>query len=338
MANKRKRNTVLGLDLGSAAVKAVELSARGDAWRVEGCAFEEVGDRETYAASVRATLEAGSFDAERVVVGLSGRGTLLRTVTIPGDNPEELSDAVREETAKYVPYGLDEAVTDHMLLADEPDRFLRVLVAAAKRGEVDARLAMLDGAGVRPERIEPEGAALVNALEAATRGGGRPGRGVGVVDFGAAKTLIAVTDGARHVFREFPFGGDKLTEMIAHRLDCPQEEAEAIKRNPGERIETVKDALYPGIEDITAEVRQCLDRFRAVSGGVEAKELLLSGGLVAFPGIAPLVGRLTRTSSKLFEPFAAVDTSELDARFIREHGHLFATAFGLACQALENGK
>lgn len=325
---------MLGLDLGSRAVKAVEMTRSGEMLRVTSCSCEEVADPAAYAEAIRAVIEAGSLETGRVVAGFSGRGTLLQTVVLPSDNPGDMDAAIREEAAKYIPYGLDEARVDYHLMADVPDRFLRALVTAARRTEIDARLAILDAAGIAPVRLEPEPVALVNALETASLLA--PGVGAGLIDFGAGKTVIAVTDGVEHVFREFPFGGDKLTEMIGHRMGLSWVEAERMKLNPGGDIETVKDAIYPGIEDITAEVRLCLERFRGVSGGREASLLMLSGGLVAFPGVVRLVSRLTRTAARVFG-FGDVDASDLDSGFLAEHGHEFAVAFGLACHAREDG-
>lgn len=325
---------MLGLDLGTRAVKAVEMTRSGEMLRVTSCSCEDVAGPAAYPQAVRAVIEAGSLDTGRVVAGFSGRGTLLQTVVLPGDNPGDMDAAIREEAAKYIPYSLDEAQLDYHLLADAPDRFLRALVAAARRTDVHARLVILDAAGIVPIRLEPEPIALVNALETASLLA--PGVGAGLIDFGAAKTLITITDGVEHVFREFPVGGDKLTEMIAHRMGLSWEEAERVKRSPGDAIETVKDAIYPGIEDITAEVRQCLERFRGVSGGREAKLLMLSGGLVAFPGVVRLVSRLTRTAARVFG-FGDVDASDLDEHFLARHGHEFAVAFGLACHAREDG-
>jgi Tfp pilus assembly PilM family ATPase len=159
---------------------------------------------------------------------------------------------------------------------------------------------------------------------------------VALADFGATKTLICVTDGEQNVFREFPVGGIALTEMISQRLGCDIIEAERIKLDPGDQIDVIKDAIYPGIEDITAEIRSCMDTFKSMSMGREADTLLLSGGLVGFSGVSPLIGRLVKVEPRIFDSFGTVDSSELDPEFIGTHGHEFAVAFGLACHARDD--
>ncbi len=314
------------------------MTRSGDALQVTSCSYEEVEGPGAHAASIAAVLEAGSHDVSRVAVGFSNRRTFLRTVLLAGDAVEDVGEAVLAEVAKYIPYDIADARVGYQILPGQHDRFLRVLASAARRDDIAARLALFRDAGIQPARMDMELAALANAFETLNAGGGvaPAGRGVCMVDFGATKTLIAITDGARCVFREFPFGGDKLTEMLAHRLGCDFTVAETLKRHPGGQIEMVKDAIYPGIEDIAAEVRSCQEAFVEISDGVRPDLLLVSGGLVAFPGVPSLFGRLTRCAASPFR-IGGADTSDLDTAFLEDHGHEFAVAFGLACHARGDG-
>jgi type IV pilus assembly protein PilM len=335
---KKKKNTVLGLDLGTTSVKAVEMTREGDRLSVTGCFREEVEDPAAYDDTIRLVIDEGEFSTKNVVVGFSGRSTLLQTLTLPADPPDGMEEAVYAEAEKYVPYDMDEAQFDYHVLPGDPlDQTVRVLLAAVRLSDVEDRLETLFSAGIRPRKIDLELVALANAAETANgRGFFLPeNQPVGLIDFGASKTLITVTDGSAHVFREFPVGGVALTEMVAQRYGCGMDRAEEIKRSPGEEVETVKDAVYPGLEDIASEIRSCLDQFKGQSGGREAKHLLLSGGLVSFGGVAQLVGRLTRTEARVFGSFGAVDADDLDGDFVAENAHGMAVAFGLACHARE---
>ncbi len=335
MAKRKQKNTILGLDLGTHAIKAVEMNRSGEKLSVTACSYEEVADPSAYDASIQTVLEAGGLTPKRVVVGISGRSALLQNITIPGDRADDLEDAVFEEAEKYIPYDMAEAQVDYHVFDSENNRQIKCLLAAIRQSDLDDKLEILFTAGISPIRVDMELIALANALETANQGGffvpdGKP---AGIVDFGATKTLIVVTDGQTHIFREFPVGGNSLTEMIAHRIGCSIDEAEKIKREPGEQIDLVKDAIYPGIEDITGEIRSCLDQFKNASQGKDAETLLLSGGLVGFAGVTPLIGRLVRVETRIFDSFGAVDASELDETFIGAHAHEFTIALGLASHA-----
>ncbi len=349
MKGGKRKNIVLGLDMGTTSIKAVALALDGDALAVAACACREVAPDAPYSESLRGFLDAERLPARNVVIGISGRGTVLQTVSLPpgidgnggnGIDGGGIGAAVRAAAEKHIPYSLDEALLDGQVLdAASPDGGARVLLAAARRSDVENRLRALAAAGVVPVRVDAELVALANAAETANAGclphpekepAGLP---VGLVDFGASKTLIAVTDGASHLFREFPVGGATLTEMIAQRFACGMDRAEELKRNPGDELDTVRDAMYPGLEDIATEIRVCLEQFRKLSCGREAKRLLLSGGLLAFGGVARLVGRMTRTEARVFDPLGAADPDGAGGELPDGGAHLFAVAFGLACHA-----
>lgn len=336
-SKKKKKNTILGLDLGTQAIKAVEMSRVGEELSVTGCIYEPVEDPALYDESIKAVIEAGAFGVKRVVIGYSGRSTLLQTISLPADREDDLDVAILEEAEKYIPYDISEAQIDYHVFENDGSRAIKALMVAVRQSDIEDKLEILFNAGITPIQIDVELVALANAYEMANFEDyffpeGKP---VGLVDFGASKTLISVTDGTNNVFREFPVGGITLTEMVAQRMGCDMNRAEAIKLEPGDQIDTVKDAVYPGLEDITGEIRSCLDTFKSISGGRDVTTLMLSGGLVSFPGVTPLIGRLTRTEPRIFDSFGAIDSSELDSELIGNHAHEFSVAFGLACHAQE---
>lgn len=335
MAKRKKKNTVLGLDLGTQAIKAVEMTRNGEKLSITGCAYEPVEDPTRYNEAIKGAIDAGAFRTNRVVVGFSGRSTMIQTVTLPGDRVEDLDAAMLEEAEKYVPYDISEAQIDYHVFETEDTHLVKALLVAVRQRDIEDKLEILFNAGITPMMVDVELVALANALETANTGGFfvTEGRGTALVDMGATKTLISVTDGVSSVFREFPVGGIALTEMISQRLGCDMAEAEKLKLEPGDRIETIKDAIYPGIEDIAAEVRACADIFKGASGGREATFLLASGGLVAFSGVTPLLGRLAKMESRIFDSFGSIDSSEVDQSHIGPHAHEFAVALGLSCHA-----
>lgn len=339
---QKRKNAVLGLDIGSHAVKAVEIVRTGHRLTVTNCAIADVpgDDPESRSGAVASVLKKGKFRAKTVAIGCAGRGTLLRQVSIPSDFSDDLGEAVRLEAQKHLTYNPDDACIDYYLDPHQHGRNIGVLLAAVRRSDVDGTMAMLSEAGAAPDAydfiIDMEAVALANALETLTLAGfARPGSPLCIVDFGATKTLIVISDGSNHLFREFPFGGVKLTEMIAHRLGVTPDEAEKVKLRPADKMDIIKDAMYPGVEDLTAEIRSCLDKYRQLSGGREVVRTFVSGGLTAFSGIVRLMGKLIWTETTVFDPFRVFGAKSLDKGFLEDNTQRFSLAFGLACHARE---
>lgn len=323
-AKRKSKDAVIGLDLGASVVKALEMTRVGSRLTITNCALGGVAGADGYGAAIAAVIEAGNFVAGRVAVGMAGRGTVVRRIALPAG--ADAGKAAAEAAAKALAYPVRDAVVDY------DAREASVVFAAAKRDDVADKRALLDAAGLVPDVVDMELAAMANALETVCP---TPGTPWCLADFGATKTLIAVSDGNDHLFQEFPVGGDKLTEMVAHRLGMDFDEAEAVKQDPDALLDIVTDAIYPGLEDLAAEIRMCRERFQRSAGGRAVAGTYLSGGLAAFPGLVPLMGRLAGTPTALFDPFEKLKTVDMDAAFLDANRHRFAVAFGLACQARE---
>ncbi|MDR2390780.1 MAG: pilus assembly protein PilM [Planctomycetota bacterium] len=334
MAKRHKKNTIVGLDLGTSSVKLVELTCKAENLTMAACAYIPVEDPSLYDIAIKAAIKTATTKAKRVVVGFSGKSTLLQDITLPNGHDDNLDEAVAEEVAKYIPYDVSEAQIDYHAFEDG-DNQTRLLLAAVRQQDVDDKLEILFNAGVTPIQIDVELVALANAAETANIGEEffPEGKGVGIVNFGASKTLITITDGKYSVFREFPVGGIALTEMISQRVGCAMTAAEQIKLVPGDKMDLVKDAIYPGLEDIAAEIQSCLDSYKNASRGRKAEKLLLSGGLIAFPGIVALFTRMTKTEASVFNSFGPAIISKGAEGVMEAHGHEMAVAFGLACHA-----
>lgn len=333
ISRRKSKHSVLGLDLGSHTIKAMEMIRNGSLLSIRNCSLVEVNPRD-YAASIAAVVGVGGYRPDSVVIGVSGRGVLLQSVSISADRAEDMLEAVKEGIAGALAYAIEDAVVDYSLDVHSHGRNISVLAVAARRSEVLGRVNAARSGGVEADRLEVELVSLANAVETVCAGdrGLAPGTPVCIVDFGASKTLIVVTDGVNRLFHEFPFGGSKLTEMVAHRFGCGVEEAEARKLEPGGEVETVADAVYPGVEDMAGEIRGCLGRFRRRSGR-EVERVYLSGGLLGFGGVEGMMGRMLGRGVVRFDPFAAFGAGNFDAGFIRAHGHRMGVAFGMSCHA-----
>lgn len=333
MAGRSKRNRVLGLDLGSYAVKAVEMVRDGEGLLVTGYAYEPVLDPDDYARAIRAAVRADGILAERIAVAVSGRGTIVETVSTPAAGEDDLARTLRDAVEKSIRQDLSGAVFDYDILdAGDPAEIDAVLAAAAKE-ELDARLALLADADLEADAADVELIALANAFDTANLDGEllESRRGAVLIDIGAVKTLVAASDTDVHLFRELPQGGAGLTDLVARRLGIDLDEAERVKCDPGDLMETVKDAIYPGIEELAAEIRAAVDCF-AMRGG-EPSRLFVSGGFAAFPGAVKALGRLVRLETRVFDTFGGVECVAADKNFFAEYAHVFPVAFGLASRA-----
>lgn len=331
VAKRKKKNAILGLDLGTQAIKAVEMTRIGDDLSVTGCSYEPVDDPGNYESILKDVMREGKFNPKHVMAALPVAN--MRVAVLPPDAMDDLDMAVLEEAEKHIP-NIEEMKLEYHVFDDDNPRNVKALIVAAREEDIDERIALLESVGIKPIGLDVEALALANAYEIANAGGmiAEENKPAMQVNFGARKTLISISDGSNCVFAE-SVGGNELTEMIAGRLGLENAQAEELKLDWGDREEDVKDAIWPGIEDLIADITRAMGDYKHAAQGKEVGVLVLSGGLTQFKGIVPLIGSKTKVETKVFDSFGAVDADDLDQDFIREYAHELQIAFGLACHA-----
>jgi type IV pilus assembly protein PilM len=175
--------------------------------------------------------------------------------------------------------------------------------------------------------------ALGNAFEArALRLGQEDGTVRALLDIGAAKTSINILKGqTSHFTRDFYVAGNDVTETLAKRFGEAREDVERMKEDPGQALESMKEAFSSVLEDIGSEVRLSFD-FYENQFDQQVQEVHLSGGSVLFPEADKMLSEILGLSAKLWDPLEALDTSDLSEQVAQlgKTSAKLAVAVGLA--------
>lgn len=330
--------SIVGLDVGSKAVKAVELSRVGKDVEVTGFGQIELmsEEPEDLIQAIGELMREGGFKTKRVITSVSGKLVIVRYLSMVPMSEEELRNAILFEAEKYIPFTLEECVLDCQRL-DEGDgtgSSANVLLVAVKDSVVNHHLGIVQKAGVTPEVIDVDAFALGNAYSM-LRGvsGENPDedQAVAFVDVGATKTSVNIIQNGVSLFtREVYFGGDDFTSAISRRLNMDEAEAEALKRSPGEHLEHVKDAVFPTIDDLGNELQLSFDYFESQYGR-ELDKIYLSGGGSRFSFFRESFERIFEKPTAVFNPFEGLAVAEgVDQDLLAAGGPQMAVAVGLA--------
>lgn len=200
--------TVIGLDVGSTAVRAAQLStsrsgphvlaALGEIPLPEGVVEEgEVADPGVLADTVRTLWSRLDLKTRRVALGVANQQVVVRQVDLPWMPEDELRASLPLQVGEVIPIPVDQAVLDCSVL-DETDgpageRLARVLLVAAQRSMVDALLSGVRDARLEPVLLDLDAFAMLRALAPPSAVGG--GEGELLVDVGSAVTNLVVHQG-----------------------------------------------------------------------------------------------------------------------------------------------
>ncbi|MBE7463493.1 MAG: type IV pilus assembly protein PilM [Planctomycetes bacterium] len=332
-----RRKSLVGLDVGSSSVKAVELTRSGQSLTVTGVGSAALEAPEAAGDAIQEALREAGIRTRRCVSAVSGRSVIIRQVPMVSMPDSELRQAVEYEADKYIPFDVAEVQLDAQRLPNGAgaqaagDGQMRVLLVAVKRAMVEEHVALLHSVGLSPLAIDVDVFALGNAFELRNLALGIDDQEVRtLVDIGASKTNINIMRGNTSFFqREIYVAGNDLTEAVAKRFGEDPRDVEKMKLDPGGALESMQDAMLPVLEDIGSEIRLSFDYYEN-QYEQQVKEVFISGGAVYFPGVDTMLTQVFGMPTRLWDPteglqIAGGETLELGG----SHSNL-AVAMGLA--------
>ncbi len=301
---------LIGLDIGTNAVRVVELEATGDLPRVtsfgqvalppDAMRDGEVVDSGLVTAAIqRLWKELSLKKGAEVRIGVASPRVLVRTVDLPVMSEEDMAGALRFQAQELIPIPLEEAVMDFQVLEDlpigepaadgaPPAQTQRVLLAAAHRQMVTSLVGAVRAAGLSVAAVDLVPLALIRAIgrRVADNGSGAEA----IVSIGGGVTVMVVHEaGLPRFVRVLGLGGRLLTEAIGRELQIPFDQAEALKRQsnqvPEQIAERARAAMQRPLSDVIEQIRGSLDYYRAQAGSPRLLRVTLTGGASLTPGL-----------------------------------------------------
>ena len=339
MALFGKAKTVIGLDIGSSAVKAVELKPSGKGYRVTAFAAEPVPpdaivdgaiiDAGSVADAIRRVFDGNkAFKTKEVCASLSGNAVIVKKITLPVMTQNELSESIYWEAEQYIPFDIQDVNLDYQILDPGTGADARgsmdVLLVAAKKEKIADYTSVISQSGRTAVIVDVDAFALQNAFE--VNYGLEAGRVVVLLNAGASAININILQGDQSVFtRDISMGGNAYTEAVQKELDLPFEAAEQLKKGipvDGATFEEAQPVLHAVTENVLLEIQKTFDFFKATASSDQIDRIMLSGGASRVDGFKEMVQERFNAPVEDFDPFRAVtwdakklggDASELAA-------------------------
>lgn len=331
---------VVGLDMGSDAVKAVILRRSRGAWSLVAAA--EVPMRDTGTSDPDAVTDALKevFDTlrirrGRVAAALSGHAVIVKRLSLPVMTDGELAEAIPWEAEQYVPFDLTEVQLDYQVLPTDPNRpATDVLLVAAKKERIEERADAIVRAGRQPVILDLEAFALVNAYQA--NHADRSDPLALLVHAGRSSTIVCLLDNGQLAFtRDIAIGGQTHTDALMRDLDVEAASAERLKHAgrplvPGVDAAQVTAILVEVSTQLVAEISKSIDFYRASRPSERISRIVLSGGACGAEALAALLGREFDAPVEVFDPFLRVARAGRRPAALDGAGPRYAVAVGLA--------
>lgn len=316
----RRSAQSVGLDIGSGLVKAVVVNHAGEIPEVarvvvtplaaDAIVEGEVMDPALVAEAVRETLAACGEETPRVVVAVGGRDVIVKRIRTERVKAAQARELLRFEAEQHVPFDMDSVEFDFQLLdpdGDAPD--MGVLLVAAKRELVRARMRLLEDAGAAAQVVDVDAFALHNAFARSC-----PDALTGVAALAnvghEVTTVNVLEDGVPVLTRDLAIGTRRLREALQRECGFPAAQAEALLRGDEQApallplVQRHAEELAVGIERAAAVLESAARAPRPLQG------LWLCGGGARVPGLANAIGHRLRVTVAGANPLAGVRVAD----------------------------
>jgi type IV pilus assembly protein PilM len=342
----RRAKSLVGLDIGSSSVKAIELKPVGKGYRVSALGVESVPpdsivdgaiiDGGAVADAVRRLFASKKFKAKDVVASLSGNSVIVKKITLPTMTEAELSESIYWEAEQYIPFDIQDVNLDYEILdkGTGQEGSMEVLLVAAKKEKIADYTNVIAQAGKTPVVVDVDVFALQNAFEA--NYGFEPNAVVAILNAGASAININILSGSQSVFtRDVSMGGNAFTEAVQKELNLPYESAEQLKKGQdvdGATYEDARAVLRAMTDNVLLEVEKTFDFFKATASSDRIDRIMLSGGASRVEGFAESLRERFGTEVEPFDPFrqVACDASKVGVDNVDDVAAVAAVAMGLA--------
>ena len=315
-----KAKAIVGLDIGSSAVKAVELKAAGTGYRVSAFGSEPVPpdsivdgaiiDGTAVADAIRRLLNAHAFKSKDVAASLSGNAVIVKKITLPMMTDAELAESIFWEAEQYIPFDIQDVNLDYQILnaGAGGNGTMEVLLVAAKKEKIADYTGVISQAGRVAVVVDVDAFALQNAYE--LNYGAEAGAVIVLLNAGASAININILSGDQSLFtRDISIGGNAYTEAVQKELNLPFESAEQVKKGQpvdGVAFEDAMPVLHAMTENVLLEIQKTFDFFKATAASDRIDRVLLSGGASRVDGFAHALEERFGAPVEAFDPFRKI--------------------------------
>ncbi len=348
-----RQNQLVGLDIGSYAIKAAELSRKTkggtDFFAVNKIGYEilprdaivegTIMDTAAVAETIKLIFEENKISTKNVVISVSGNSVIIKKLSLPAMDKEELAESVFWEAKHSIPYPYEETNVDYAILPSyltSEKKNLDILLVAAKKDKIANYTNAIHQANKNPDAIEVDVFALLNAIEINYPEVIKE-KNICIINMGASFTNVIISErGIPQLFRDIPLGGSLFTENLSKELNIGFDDAEkAMKGFPLESglLDKSKTALNLNIQNLLEEISKTFSFYESTEGNERKIEsIFLCGGLSNLSELSNRFEQKFNIESNILNPFRKIvyDKKKFDSIYFDELGAQFGVVVGLA--------
>lgn len=284
-----------GLDIGSTAIRLVELRGNGPQKTLVKYGYipidgrisfsDSKADAQKLAAAIRELVAQSRVVTRNVAVGLPSLKVFTTVADIDKVSNSELSRSIKYQADALIPTPIEESKLDWAALGPSPKspEMLEILLSSVPNVFIEQRLDMLESIGLNVIAFEPDNLALVRALTPASMT--MPEM---IVDIGRSSTDVIISmDGAPRLSRAIPTGTETIVRSAAQNLNVDEKQAEQFVFKFGVSRDKLEGQVYQAIigtiETLSNEIDKSIKFFQGRYPETKLERMVVTGGASVLP-------------------------------------------------------
>lgn len=349
------KDEVLGLDIGSSAVKMVALRKDNSGYTVEAAGVAEIAASEdnnqqkiNTIRAIRDCLRSAGTKRKLAVCGVSGPEVAVRDFEFPSLPTEEIAGAVSLEASQVCPFNAEDSAVDYQLISntypqtfdDHGDNKTRGVLVAATNTLIKNKVQLAREAYLKCVLMDVDGLALLNCLNKLADEHEKPrtGRTTAILNAGASNMTLAIMDDNGWPFiRDMAYAGDNIVEQIATENNMP---IEAVKEMLFGYSTPTKTELHYNLDKacrkVIADVAETLRYYSAQAKSTNVDRIFVCGGFALTAGFVELLNSQLGIEAVFWNPFDKIrcDKGRQYQDIFAKGGPVMAVAAGLAMRSI----
>lgn len=342
MAFVKSVGDFFGLDIGTNAIRVVQLSGGQGSWSLSHYGYAPIDSKITASDSEESRRRLGEvimtaigqsgIKTRDVAIGLPSQKTFTTVIDVPTMSEAELRSTIKYQIDQYIPMSVDEAKVDWKLLGQSlhDPKQQEVLLTSTAIAYAEDQLELVEGLGLNVIAAEPDPIAMIRSLLPAGLTDARL-----IVDMGEQSTDIAITFGdAPRLVRTIPVGLNSLLKSIVQNLNVQEDQARQFVLKFGlapDRLDgQVLKALESTLDNFASELTKSVKFFQTRYPNTPVGGILLAGYASSIPRFNEYVAGKTSIKTEAANPWQKVRVSQGDQQQLLPIMHEFATVVGLA--------
>ncbi|MFH0890916.1 MAG: type IV pilus assembly protein PilM [Candidatus Liptonbacteria bacterium] len=346
---------VLGVDIGTTSIKAVEVVAGERAPRLANYGYLANKNSVSRANTV---LQASSLklfeddvahllkelvgsmkpNTDRAIASIPNFLTFSTILSFPEMNDSELNKSMAYQAKQYIPMPLTEVVLEWIKVGEVENengvREQQILLISVPREETEKYQKIFKKAGLSLATLEVEAFSLARGLV------GEDKSSTVIVDIGSRSTAFVVVEGGKLKFLgHTDFAGASITQALVSSLSINPVRAEELKRErgiggtgPNYELSTI---MIPFLDVIIEEAKRVIRSYEIqFAFAPKIERIILSGGGANLPGIDKYFRKRFELPVVKAAPFLRFEYPPAMEPMVAELDPMFSVALGLALREI----